>query len=436
MDKKNILIAGAGLGGLSVAWHLQRLGASYRLFEKEKEPGGLCRSRAHKGYVFDQGGHVLHFKDPRTLAFVRDLLGKDLKRHTRRALFFAFGKYGLYPFQAHLGGMPPDVIRECLDGAQEAHQKNGSRREYPKARHFRSWVLDRFGEGIARHFLIPYNMKFWRVPLEDLACAWAEEVIPVPSFAKIRAGARCQRTGRWGYNAVFWYPRKGGIEALPRAMAAPLKHMVTGCSFKRVDWKKKEVELASGEKERFDALVSTIPLPDLGRILKDVPGEIRACFDRLRWNSILNYHIGLEEKTRRRCHWIYFPQESMPFFRIGLPHCLSAAVAPSGKGSLSVEIAYQPGGRPEGGTLLKKTLDGLLCAGLIAAGNRVRVLGSADIAYGYPIYDHHCARSRQEILRFLNARGIFSVGRYGGWKYMSMEDVMLEGRSIAVRLAA
>jgi len=45
MSKKRILILGAGLTGLSVAWHLQRKGLDCQIFEKEFEVGGLCRSK-------------------------------------------------------------------------------------------------------------------------------------------------------------------------------------------------------------------------------------------------------------------------------------------------------------------------------------------------------------------------------------------------------
>ncbi len=46
-----IVIVGAGLAGLSIALHLK--GVPYRVFEKEKEAGGLCRSYQKDGFTFD-----------------------------------------------------------------------------------------------------------------------------------------------------------------------------------------------------------------------------------------------------------------------------------------------------------------------------------------------------------------------------------------------
>ena len=58
--KNGIVILGAGLAGLSTAYHLKY---GYTLFEKELEPGGLARSIYQDGYIFDYDGHLLYFKD-------------------------------------------------------------------------------------------------------------------------------------------------------------------------------------------------------------------------------------------------------------------------------------------------------------------------------------------------------------------------------------
>ena len=45
-----IIIVGAGLTGLSTAYHLGN--AEYQIFEKEEEVGGLCRSFKKMGFAF------------------------------------------------------------------------------------------------------------------------------------------------------------------------------------------------------------------------------------------------------------------------------------------------------------------------------------------------------------------------------------------------
>lgn len=432
MIKKKIVIAGGGLTGLSAAWHLQKRGRPFLLFEKEKEAGGLCRSKKIDGFIFDHSSHVLHFKDPYALAFVKKFLGKNLKQHKRVALFYAFGRYGQYPFQANLNAMPSRIVRECVAGAKKVLGKNDYRGIGSK--NFESWIFENFGSGIARHFLIPYNTKFWTVPLATLTCEWAKMVVPVPSLDEIADGALKAGSKSWGYNTTFWYPVKGGIHQLPLRIASCLDNAVMDCAVKAIDLRKKEVVFSSGKREKFDDLITTIPLPELALLIKDIPNDIRRFFKMLKWNSILNLNFSVEGHLNQLCHWVYFPEKDIPFFRAGFPYRFSSHLVPRGQSALSLEIAYRPGHRPDQRILLGKIIKNLKKIGLVLKGQRIALLDSRDIVYGYPIYDHKCALARQEIMGFLNKHRIFSVGRYGGWRYMSMEDSILEGKAVAEKL--
>ena len=55
-----------------------------------------------------------------------------------------------------------------------------------------------------------------------------------------------------------------------------------------------------------------------------------------------------------------------------------------------------------------------------------------------PAYVHITRRSQAEharVRRTLEAAGVYSVGRYGGWTYCSIEDNLVETRSLAAALA-
>ncbi|MDD5019266.1 MAG: FAD-dependent oxidoreductase [Candidatus Omnitrophica bacterium] len=430
MAYKKIVIAGAGLTGLSLAWHLHRRGQDPVVFEKEARVGGLCRSRRVGGFVFDAGGHVFHFKDPSTGALVKHLLGRRLTRYKREALFYAFGRYSPYPFQVHFRQMPDDVVEECLAGVRDALKK----KRPGDAEGFVAWARETFGRGIARHFLIPYNAKFWAVPLRTLTSAWAKDVIPAAPLREIISGAGRPEKKAWGYNHIFWYPQAGGVEELPRVLAAPLRRVFTHCAIRAVDFKKREVRLASGAREAYDTLVLTIPLPELLSLMTELPRAVEAALRRLKWNSILNLNLGIEGRPPRFCHWIYFPERDVSFFRAGFPLGRSVSKARRPRHAVSLEVAYRPGRPPHPGQLRKKILRDLAAAGLLPAGKAVSFMDTQDIVYGYPVYDRAYASARQTVLSFLARHGIIGAGRYGAWRYASMEDVLREGRELAGRL--
>jgi len=154
-SRKNIVIAGAGLAGLSVAWHLQKKGVNCRIFEKEGQAGGLCRSAHVRGFTFDICGHLLHFRHRHTFEMVQAMLGQELVGHKKSAWIYSHNRFTRYPFQGNLYGLPKPVIKECLLGLVKA-RRNGHQKDLSRLS-FLDWINQTFGKGIAEHFMIPYN---------------------------------------------------------------------------------------------------------------------------------------------------------------------------------------------------------------------------------------------------------------------------------------
>jgi len=429
MSKKRIFILGAGLAGLSAGWHLQRKGIDCQILEKESEVGGLCRSKKINGFTFDCDGHLLHFKHHYVFNLIKNLLKNNLVQHQRSAWIYAFGKYIRYPFQANLYGLPSSIIKECLIGFIQASQ-NG--RHQKKINHtFYDWINHIFGKGIARHFMIPYNTKFWTLPPQELTCEWLDGFIPVPSLSQIIEGTVKDSQRQFGYNARFFYPKRGGIKQLPLAMAGQVKNIYTNCQIIGINLIKKEIIMASGDKEKFDYLVSTIPLPELPCMIKELPPETKSAFSKLRWNSIFNLNLGIDSKDYDGQHWIYFPHKEICFFRVGFPHNFSSSLVPQDKRSLYVEVSYskdKPIGKNNILLRIKKDLEKV---GILSRNDKICTEDINDIEYGYPLYDRNYLSARKKIIKFLTQNNIISCGRYGSWRYMSMEDVILDGKEVA-----
>ncbi len=429
MARKRIFILGAGLTGLSAAWHLQKRGIDCQIFEKEPEVGGLCRSKKIGGFTFDCDGHLLHFKHRYTLNLIKNLLKNNLTEHQRNAWIYAFDTYVHYPFQANLYGLPPSVVKECLIGFIQA-LRNGQPNK-KKDPNFFNWINQTFGRGIARHFMIPYNTKFWTLPPKELTCEWLDGFIPVPSLNQLLEGTIEVSERQFGYNARFWYPKTGSISSLPLALASETKNINTNCRIAEIDLDKKEIKMACGDKERFDYLISTLPLPEMSSLLKGLPRQIKPLFKKLRWNSIFNLNLGIEEKDYSGRHWVYFPQKEISFFRVGFFNNFSAYLAPSGKSSLYVEVSYSDERPIDKSNIVPRIKEDLKKVGILSADTRIYAQDINDIKYGYPIYDKNYRQVREGIIGSLAKNNVISCGRYGSWRYMSMEDVILDGKEVA-----
>ncbi len=431
MNKKKVLIAGCGLAGLSTAWHLGKKGIKPYLFEKEPGIGGLCRSKNVSGFTFDYDGHLLHFRHNYAFDLVRNILGDNLVEHKRNAWVYSHHRYTRYPFQANLYGLPADVIKECLLGYIGAIKNN---KNNASAANFLEWININFGPGIAKHFMVPYNNKFWTVSPEELTCEWLDDFIPLPSLNQVLEGTVEESRRQLGYNSRFWYPRVGGIDVLAKGFARNLDNVFAGDGIDSINLLKKEVRTTSGRKEKFDILVSTIPLPELPNLISGLPKKIKRVFEKLRWNSIFNLNLGVDRPDSLGRHWVYFPDKDICFFRVGFFNNFSPYLAPAGKSSLYVEVSYPADKSLNKNHIIGQIMRDLKKVGMLNEYDKVCVQDKNDLKYGYPLYDKHYSRARKEILKYLSRNNIVTCGRYGSWRYMSMEDVIMNGRDVAASI--
>ncbi len=425
-----ILIIGAGLAGLSTAYHLG--GRPCRVMEKEKEVGGLCRSYQMDGFTFDMTGHLLHFRQAEIKALVEGLLAGRLEKHARRSYIYSHRTYTEYPFQVNTYGLPPEVVRECLLGFIATLTYRSA--TPPEDRSFKAWIMENLGEGMARHFMLPFNEKLWQVSLDELTSDWVSWLVPKPELKDVVNGALGIKDKAFGYNPSFLYPVQGGIGVLPKAFLPGVREVVYGSELIEVDSGRRRATFQDGRVEEYETLVSTIPVPELVRRCTDLPQEIREAAAGLRCVSVYNVNLGVSRERVSDKHWIYFPEPEYPFYRAGFPMNFSPALGPSGCSSLYVEVSHQPTQILPPAELLRQIREGMEQAGIFRHDDEIVVADVHDIRYAYVLFDKHRARALPAILTELERRGIRSIGRYGRWEHTSMEDAIAQGKQLAEQL--
>lgn len=431
-----VVILGAGLTGLSAAYHLRH--GPFVLVEKHSRVGGHARSHRERGFTFDMTGHWLHLRDDRSKALLAELFPDpdawvSVERKTK---IHSHGVELEYPFQANLHGLPLEVVHECLVGLLEA-QAAAARGERwaTDPRSFEDYAIARFGHGIARHFFVPYNTKLWGMHPNQLAFDWVRRFVPEPDAAQVIAGAIGLRQTGLGYNVHFQYPRAGGIDALPEALrgriearaAAGEGELRTGCSVEEIDPLGKRVKLEGApDWLGYQALISTIPLPELIARIPSAPVQIREAAAALRWVRWRYLDVATKSPVPRDWHWAYVPEPRFPFFRVGVYSNAVASMAPAGTGGLYVELSEREG-EPD----LPDVARGLVEIGALASVDDIYFSRTRDIEYAYVVFDEDHAPATAKISAWLEGVGVRSCGRYGAWIYNSMEDSMLSGLAAA-----
>lgn len=421
----DILIVGAGLAGLSTAWHLHDSGKTVRIIEATNRVGGLTKTREEQGFHFDHTGHVLHLRDDSIKRWiVNDLFRGKLLHIDRISRVWSSGVYTRYPFQANTYGLPGKIAHECI----EEYLKVLEHPPKKKALTAEDFIYKHFGKGFAKHFMIPYNKKIWGVHPKYMTAEWGERFIPIPKKEDVLAGVKSNPDRRLGYNSSFFYPAHGAGEVAERIYSTlPPNPVEFNTALHSINTKKKIAILSTGEHVRYQYLVSTIPLPELVRSIQKPSLALVKNVKMLKYRPLRYLDIALNITARQKYHWCYVPSPKMPFYRVGIYSNISSLNAPKGKSSLYVELAsrhYNEG-------MLPNILDGLKEMRLIAGETDIQFVSPKLIKYAYVIYDRNHAKVVSIIMKILAKNKIHSVGRWGAWNYSSMEDALIMGRDAA-----
>jgi protoporphyrinogen oxidase len=429
------VVLGAGLAGLAAAMRLPSKAVT--LVEREETVGGKARTHRRDGFTFDVTGHWLHLRDTTVRALVQDLLaGEGLVEIGRRAKVWIHDAMVPYPLQANIHGLPGEVRRRCLAGFLRARAGRLIRRR-PPPESFDDFVVTQYGQALADHFFTPYYTKFWGLSCNRLTSDWLSGYFPTPSTAQVVGGALGLRQDSVGYNTRFLYPAKGGIDLLPRALLEAANGH--GRLSVRLSTDVDEIDLQGGRIKLtsepgwlgWRALVSTIPLPDLLDRIPGLPPRIAAARRELRSVPLRYLNVALRAPTMMREHWVYVPEGSYPFYRMGVFTNAVPEMAPPGCAALWVEIADRSGLLD-----LSSVISGLERMGAIGSADDVLFVEQRDVEHAYVVFDDARQAAVDLLLGWLAGHHVFSCGRYGGWAYGSMEDAILDGFLAASRVMA
>ena len=205
-ERVSVAVLGGGLTGLSASASLARAGVRQRAFERELVAGGHAVTLEEQGFRFDRTGHLLHLRDPAMQELALELLPSSrYRRIARKSAVFSHGVYTRYPFQANTFGLPPEVAYECLSGFLAAHFAT----DKPEPKDFEAYCLLHFGEGISKHFMLPYNARLWGVSPREITSDWCDRFVPQPKLEDVLRGALGAHPPELGYNTSCLYPERG-----------------------------------------------------------------------------------------------------------------------------------------------------------------------------------------------------------------------------------
>lgn len=410
------LIVGAGITGLSYAAATPN---DYMVVEKEPEIGGYCRTIRQDGFIWDYSGHFFHFRDKNIERFVMDKMcrERDILTVKKRTQIRYKNRLVDYPFQKNIHQLSKAEFIDCLYDLFVNEYREGST--------FKSMLYAKFGKSIAEIFLIPYNEKLYACDLDELDPDAMGRFFPYADKQEIIANFK--QAGENSYNATFEYPKGGAFEYVNSVFQrVDPKKVFTNEALVELDLERK-IARTTCREIAYDRLISTIPFPGLLR-LAGVEYDTRLYSS----NKVLVFNLGFDRKGNdTKNHWIYFPERKYLFYRVGFYDNIFG----SDRLSVYVEIGFRQDEAIDQSACLKRVLKDLERAGIISSEHKLVSWCSIVMDPAYVHVTSAMEKDREEKMKMLASFDVYSIGRYGGWCYCSIEDNVVEALSLAQRMS-
>jgi protoporphyrinogen oxidase len=424
-----LAVLGCGWSGMLVAIRMKSLYSSADVVCIDKNlDGGLLRSEVVNGYLFDVGGSHIVFSKRRDIIEAILSLGGEWVSRERRAFVLLNGTFVPYPFETGIYVLPPELrVKYGLSVIRAFLEYNDER---PK--NFLDWIMKIFGRDVAEDYLIPYNEKIWKRPLDQISADWVyiPGRLPLPSIEDVvKAIAGVPAIG-YKEQAVFYYPRKGGI--IKQWEAAYRLAETLGVKFFKAEVREVKAtkdDYIINNSLKVEKIINTLPLKEVPQIF-NLSEDFQKVAARLDYNSLVVVGLGLKRPAPNQ-HWVYVPDKKIVFHRYAWISNYGEETPPD-KASLIAEITIPPNQKIDLDKLIDETIQGFSELGVIKNDNEIEVVRAWYHKYGYPIYTSTHEKDVNTITQGLAEINVKTFGRWGNWQYWNTDKIF--ERSLEIKL--
>lgn len=414
-----IAILGAGIAGIAAGYHLSQRGIEHTIFEKNSFWGGLCDNFSiGEGFLFDKFVHLSFTKSE----VVKELFHKNTAFYSHKPESSNYYKdlWLKHPVQNNLA---PLSIEEKIRIIEDFVAKP----TLNTIHNYEDWLLVQFGTYFKEHFSEKYTRKYWSISSKELTTDWLANRISIPSLETLLKGAFEVQEENFYYAQEMRYPQQGGYKSF-------LNNMATNVSIKTlkevalIDPLHKKITFVDGCETHYEKLISSLPLPEIVKIIKDAPKKVIEAGEKLLATSGQLVSIGFNRPDIPKHLWFYIYDEDILPARAYSPSLKSPYNVPKGKSSLQFETYFSKK-KP-------KQLSGdSLVNHIIEKGIQMKLWELNDIAitdyreekYANVVFDFNRKSNVALIQDYLRTVSIISIGRFGEWDYFWSDQSLLSG---------
>lgn len=486
MEKKKVIIMGAGPAGLTATYELlkdNKNSYDVTILEESNEFGGISRTVRYNGNRMDIGGHRFFSKDDTIMNLWKELMpiqGKPsfddeiLKREksletggpdpntedevmlirTRVSRIYYLKKFFDYPISMkwqtfkNLG-----FLRTLKAGFSYLKSVIFKRKENS----LEDFYINRFGKVLYSMFFEKYTEKLWGRHPSEISADWGAQRVKGLSikaiikdmFAKV-FHIKNNKNTETSLIEQFWYPKYGPgqlWETLAKKDGSLGANILKGCKVEKVNIKDGKVHsityIKDGKQVEMegDIFISSIPLKDLVLGMNDVPKDIREVAGGLPYRDFMTVglylnKLKLENKTDMKtlgniipdC-WIYVQEPDVKMGRIQVFNNWSPYLVKNVENKVWVGLEYFCNENDEFWNMNEKDFIDFAISELV----KMNIIDKEDVLdahlekvkKAYPAY-FDTYKDINKLIDFINSLdNLYCVGRNGQHRYNNMDHSML-----------
>lgn len=444
MNKK-VAVIGAGPAGMSAAYVLVKKGITdIDVYEANDAVGGLARTIKLWNQNVDIGPHRFFSSDKPVNELWLEVAGSDYKMVNRLTRIYYKKKFFYYPLKAFNALFNLGVFQAILCVLSYGVQIIAPAKQDGT---FENWVMARFGKRLYKIFFKTYSEKLWGISCKELDSDFAAQRIK--KFSLYEAIKNALLPGKGGGHKTlvdqFAFPLKGTGMIYERMaqkvkdaggrvhLSTPVKRVITE------NGKAVSIELENGKIEKYDEIISTMPLTLMVSRLPDVPREILERTEKLRYRNTIIVFLNVQAQGLFPDQWIYNHSPDMDTGRItNFRNWIPEVYGNEESSILAMEYwCYHE-------DPMWSLTDEQLIAQASDEIRRTGLIGKAEISDGhvykiprsYPVYATGYREHLEPIEDYLKSiPHLHVIGRYGAFKYNNQDHSILMGILAADNIA-
>ena len=382
----------------------------------------MCGFFEIDGFRFDRFVHFTFAKDEK----IAELFAKSSPLYAHPPVSYNYwrGCWLKHPAQNNLAPLPIEEKVKIIDSFV-----NRPRKDVAEISDYAEWLRVQYGDYFAENFPFAYTRKYWGVEAKQLETKWVGNRLHVSPLPEVLRGAFAEQQENFYYTKFMNYPKKGGFRSIINECRKGLDIRLNKKAV-RIDTAAKQVEFADGTVEKYDNLISSLPLLEIIKMISNVPENVQNAANQLSWTCGYQVSLGFNRPDVAKYLWFYIYDEDVPPARVYSPNLKSPDNAPDGCSSLQAEVFFANDAKiADKDEVLRQTVSKLkeICqfkdSDVVV--KDIRFEPYANIIFTPEIYE-----SRKVVREWLQAQGIKTIGRFGEWDYLWSHQAFESGMKV------